>query len=33
VSNGLVPFKGKWRLYYGGADKVLGVATCEEGRR
>jgi len=30
VSNGLVPFKGKWRLYYGGADHVIGVATCEE---
>jgi predicted GH43/DUF377 family glycosyl hydrolase len=29
VSNGLTPFKGKWRLYYGGADKVIAVATCD----
>ncbi len=28
VSNGLVYFKGKWLLYYGGADRVIGLATC-----
>lgn len=28
VANGLVPFKGQWRLYYGGADRVIGLATC-----
>jgi len=28
VSNALVPFKGKWMLYYGGADTVIGLATC-----
>jgi predicted GH43/DUF377 family glycosyl hydrolase len=27
VANALVPFKGKWFLYYGGADTVTGVAT------
>lgn len=27
VANALVPFKGKWWLYYGGADTVIGVAT------
>jgi predicted GH43/DUF377 family glycosyl hydrolase len=26
VSNALVPFKGKWMLYYGGADRHIGVA-------
>jgi predicted GH43/DUF377 family glycosyl hydrolase len=28
VSNALVPFKGKWFLYYGAADTYTGVATC-----
>ena len=28
VANTLVPFKGKWMLYYGGADRVIGLATC-----
>jgi predicted GH43/DUF377 family glycosyl hydrolase len=26
VSNALVPFGGKWMLYYGGADRHIGVA-------
>jgi predicted GH43/DUF377 family glycosyl hydrolase len=30
VANALVPFKGKWFLYYGAADTVTGVATCAE---
>lgn len=30
VANGLVPFKGTWLLYYGGADRVIGLATCEK---
>jgi len=29
VANGLVPFRGKWMLYYGAADRVTGLATCE----
>ena len=28
VANGLVPFNEQWLLYYGGADKVIGLATC-----
>ena len=28
VANALVPFKGQWLLYYGGADHVIGLATC-----
>jgi len=28
VANGLVPFKGQWFLYYGAADRVIGLATC-----
>ena len=28
VSNGLVPFHGRWLLYYGAADRVIGLATC-----
>jgi len=28
VSNGLVPFEDRWFLYYGGADRVIGLATC-----
>jgi predicted GH43/DUF377 family glycosyl hydrolase len=30
---GLVYFKGKWFLYYGCADSVVGVAVFEMGRR
>ena len=33
VANGLVPFRGKWMLYYGGADRVIGVATCTNAER
>ena len=28
VANGLVPFRGEWLLYYGGADHHIGLATC-----
>jgi len=28
VSNGLVYFRGKWLLYYGAADRVIGLASC-----
>ena len=28
VSNGLVYFKDTWLLYYGAADRVIGLATC-----
>jgi predicted GH43/DUF377 family glycosyl hydrolase len=28
VANALVPFKGKWHLCRGGADTVIGLATC-----
>jgi len=28
-TNGFVNFKGKWLLYYGGADKSIGVAELE----
>jgi beta-1,2-mannosidase len=28
VANGLVPFKGEWLLYYGAADRHIGLATC-----
>ncbi|MCY2996318.1 MAG: hypothetical protein NTY19_52000 [Planctomycetota bacterium] len=28
VANGMVPFKGQWLLYYGAADRVIGLATC-----
>ena len=28
VANGLVPFRGEWLLYYGGADHDIGLATC-----
>jgi predicted GH43/DUF377 family glycosyl hydrolase len=31
VSNTLVPFKGKWLLYYGGADRYIGLATFTPG--
>lgn len=27
---GLVPFKGKWFLYYGTADSAIGVAACPQ---
>jgi len=26
VANGLVPFKGRWMLYYGAADRCIGLA-------
>ena len=29
VANGLVPFKGEWLLYYGAADRRIGLAICE----
>ena len=28
VANGMVLFKGQWLLYYGAADRVIGLATC-----
>jgi len=28
VSNGLVFFNGQWLLYYGSADRVIGLAVC-----
>ena len=28
VANGLVNFKGEWLLYYGAADRHIGLATC-----
>ena len=33
VSNGLVSFQDKWLLYYGAADRVIGLATCGEKSR
>jgi predicted GH43/DUF377 family glycosyl hydrolase len=27
VANTLAPFKGRWLLYYGGADRYIGLAT------
>ncbi len=30
VANTLVFFKGKWFLYYGAADHVIGVAVCDD---
>jgi beta-1,2-mannosidase len=33
VANGLVPFRGEWMLYYGGADRVIGLATCGDEER
>jgi beta-1,2-mannosidase len=30
VANGLVCFKGNWLLYYGAADRVIGLATCTD---
>jgi predicted GH43/DUF377 family glycosyl hydrolase len=32
-TNALVNFKGKWLLYYGGADKSIGVAELQFDRR
>jgi predicted GH43/DUF377 family glycosyl hydrolase len=32
VANTLVLFKGKWWLYYGGADRVTGLATLSPSR-
>lgn len=29
VANGMVPFRGKWLLYYGAADTVIGLASCQ----
>jgi predicted GH43/DUF377 family glycosyl hydrolase len=28
VANTLVPFKGRWLLYYGAADRYIGLASC-----
>ena len=28
VSNALVPFNGEWMLYYGAADRRIGMARC-----
>ncbi len=33
VANGLVHFQGQWLLYYGAADRVIGVATCTKERK
>jgi len=33
VANGLVYFKDKWLLYYGAADRVIGLATCMKGKK
>ena len=30
---GLVPFRGKWFLYYGTADSFVGVAVYDPERR
>ena len=27
VANALVPFKGRWLLYYGAADRCIGLAV------
>ena len=29
VANGMVYFKGKWLLYYGAADRRIGLAVYE----
>ena len=29
VANGLAFYKGKWLLYYGGADRVIGLAIYD----
>jgi predicted GH43/DUF377 family glycosyl hydrolase len=28
VANGLVCFRGEWLLYYGAADRRIGLAVC-----
>lgn len=28
VANGLVFFRGEWLLYYGAADRRIGLAVC-----
>ena len=28
VANTLVPFRGRWLLYYGAADRHIGLAEC-----
>ncbi len=28
VANGMVPFKGRWMMYYGAADTYIGHASC-----
>ncbi len=38
VANGLVFFRGEWLLYYGAADRCIGLAVCrpanaEQGKR
>ena len=33
VANGLVHFKGQWHLYYGAADRMIGLATCIQRRQ
>lgn len=30
VSNGLVYFKGEWLLYYGAADRLIGLAVAKQ---
>jgi predicted GH43/DUF377 family glycosyl hydrolase len=32
VANGMVYFKGEWLLYYGAADRRIGLAVCRPGR-
>jgi predicted GH43/DUF377 family glycosyl hydrolase len=27
---GMVPFRGRWFLYYGTADSKIGVATAKQ---
>jgi predicted GH43/DUF377 family glycosyl hydrolase len=29
VANGLVYFRGEWLLYYGAADRRIGLAVCQ----
>lgn len=33
VANALVPFRGQWLLYYGAADRCIGLATCRTAPR
>ena len=30
VANGLVFYQGRWLLYYGAADHVIGLASCRD---